>query len=363
MDVLIIIPFIYILCTMSISLHGYSDYIGREQTGAIKGLFAVVILYQHLRSYLPSDAFGTHCNIFNTSLNLCGQLMVVMFLFYSGYGIMCALQRDKAAYLNNFLSHRFLKVWLMFAIAVGLFLILDIALGHNYPLSTILLSFIGWESIGNSNWFMFDILALYLFTYLSCSVISYLNLDIKWSVCVVFALTILLILFLKYENKGFWWVDTVLAYPAGMFYGLKKEKFEKLVRGWRWLPVFISILATFIIGKAANSYGWLNSEIVVLRFLRFFTFIGLSSMFAFLIVMLTMKIKVTPPILKWLGVNAFSIYILQRAPMILFTHLGLNNDWTTFALAVIPVTLVVASLYTHFLSRLNKYLFPKKYAA
>ena len=37
-------------------------------------------------------------------------------------------------------------------------------------LSRILLSLIGWKSIGNSNWYMFDILLLYVLTYVAFKV-------------------------------------------------------------------------------------------------------------------------------------------------------------------------------------------------
>ena len=76
MDLLILLPLIYMFCTARISVHGHSDYIGREQTGAIKGFWALMILYQHGRSYLTPDAFGIHDNLFNLFLNLCGQLCI-----------------------------------------------------------------------------------------------------------------------------------------------------------------------------------------------------------------------------------------------------------------------------------------------
>lgn len=271
---------------------------------------------------------------------------------------MCALRRNTEAYLSTFLSHRFLKVWLMFAMAVGCFLLLDIVLGYRYTISTVLLSFTGWESIGNSNWFMFDILVLYLFTYASLKIVVRSRLSLKGALTIIFIFTLFLIICLKRADKGSWWVDTVLAYPVGMLYGLYKERFENLVRGWRWIPAFISIFLLFVTGYAANRFGWFYSGLICIRLLRFLTFIGTSSVFALVIVMLTMKVRITPPGLTWLGRNAFAIYILQRLPMIIFTHFGLNNDWIPFFAAVMPTTFLIASLYTRFLSRLNAHLFP-----
>lgn len=346
MDLLILIPLLYVICTMRISVKGYPDYIDRAQTGAVKGICAVLILLQHMRSYLTPNAFGTHCTLFNTSLNLCGQLMVVMFLFYSGYGVMYALKRNQEAYMSTFLTHRLLKVWLMFAIAVSLYLIIDLVLGNNFPISTIMLSFIGWESIGNSNWFMFDILAMYAFTYFAVKVSREKEQSLRTATIITFCLTLLLIVFLKAAGKGPWWIDTILAYPVGMAFCLLKDRFERVLNSnTKWAALFVAVLGLFSLGYCANRFGWFDSDKLIIRGLGFVSFIGTSSIFAIMVVMLTMKMKIRSKILNWLGENAFSIYILQRLPMILFTHFGMNDNWLKFAVYVILVAIPLAAIY------------------
>lgn len=49
--------------------------------------------------------------------------------------------------------------------ALALYLGLHLCFGAQPSLKTILLSMVCWESIGNSNWYIFAILCLYLLTW------------------------------------------------------------------------------------------------------------------------------------------------------------------------------------------------------
>lgn len=91
--------------------------------------------------------------------------------------------------------------------------------------------------------------------------------------------------------------------------------------------------------------------------LNFAVAVFVSSIFAMLVLLLTMKIKLDNPALRWLGVNAFAIYILQRLAMILGQHFGWNKNAVLFACFVIPATLLISAIYTAGTNRLNRKLF------
>ena len=165
MDIFLIILIVICLWGVKFSVSGHQDYISRSQTDSIKGIFAIIILFSHMRGYFVSEA--PHSRYYNLLINCLGQLMVVMFLLYSGYGIMEALKRNRKKYLETFLTHRLGKVWLMFAIALALFMFLNVLLGIKHEPLRYLTSLIAWDDIGNSNWFVFDILVLYLLTYVA----------------------------------------------------------------------------------------------------------------------------------------------------------------------------------------------------
>ena len=162
---------ILLIILVIISLYGiklasfHKDYISLDGTNAIKGIFAVLILYSHMRQYLTlTDTFAN--NSYNAILKYIGQMMVTMYLFYSGYGLMES-QRKKLNYRKNFPKNRLLKILIHFDIVVILYIILQFILGKQFSILEYLGSLIGWTSLGNSNWFIFVILSLYVAFYFS----------------------------------------------------------------------------------------------------------------------------------------------------------------------------------------------------
>ena len=90
------------------------DYIGIRTTSVINGLFIWLVFMSHFTQYLPEYAN----NIIGTVM---GQLVVVMFLFYSGYGIMESIKLKGVIYILNIPKKRFLGTLYKFIIAVNFF--------------------------------------------------------------------------------------------------------------------------------------------------------------------------------------------------------------------------------------------------
>lgn len=347
MDILIILLITLCLWGAKFSLRGHSDYAGREQTTAVKGIFALLILLSHSRGYLDPEACAANGFLFNLLLDKLGQLIVVMFMFYSGYGIMEALKRDRRHYIATFPTRRLLKVWLLFAIAVALYVILNFALGHSYTVGHILLSFTGWTSIGNSNWFVFVILALYLLTYIAMLTADRLGLNPRFIVAATYLLTALLLAGLVAAGKDVYWYDTMLAYPTGMLFSTLKHKIESALRDRRrWLVATIVVAALFAASYAAGPYTPLTARPDAAIIRRWAFHLAAPCMFALLVVMLTMKLRIHNPVLYRIGDDAFAIYILQRLTMIAGARLGLNSSPLLFVAAVTAATLPIAALYT-----------------
>lgn len=156
--ILIFIPFPKLV---NCSSNEYDRYLDKDNTLPIKGFFVVLVFFRHFNQYITlSSSFVDKAFGFVDSKS--GQLIVTLFLFYSGFGIFESI-KTKEDYVRSFLRKRFLPVWISFVICVSFFLIYDLIVGKAYDFGTILLSFIGWKSIGNSTWFMFVTFVLYLF--------------------------------------------------------------------------------------------------------------------------------------------------------------------------------------------------------
>ena len=99
-----------------------------------------------------------------------GQMIVVMFMFYSGYGIGESVKRKGMGYIKSFPKNRVLKTLLHFDVAILIYFILSLILELNYPSGQVALAFIGWTSIGNSNWYIFAVIILYVITWIAFSI-------------------------------------------------------------------------------------------------------------------------------------------------------------------------------------------------
>lgn len=65
-------------------------YLSRRETTSVKGVFTLLVFFSHFSGYVSPDG-GRADALFRAVNSGIGQLMVVMFLFYSGYGIMCRI--------------------------------------------------------------------------------------------------------------------------------------------------------------------------------------------------------------------------------------------------------------------------------
>lgn len=81
------------------------------------------------------------------------QLVVVPFLFYSGYGVMNSIKNKGTAYVNSIPRNRVLNTMVNFGVAVSIFICMNLILGIPMELKQAILSYLSWESVGNSNWY------------------------------------------------------------------------------------------------------------------------------------------------------------------------------------------------------------------
>ncbi len=316
------------------------DALSVSTTTAIKGIFAIIILFSHTKSYLDLS-FSIPDRAFGWSMRYLGQLMVAPYFFYSGYGIMESI-RHKANYVNEFFKKRILKTWFHFILAVLLFLILQSILENHFETKQYFLCWIAWTDIGNSSWFVFAILALYLLTYLALLLMKRFSRPELFVTGIVSLLTIGLWLFL-YDKKApeHWWYDTLIVFPAGMWFSLLKNHMTSISHKIR-LALSIGLLLVFLLWRHSvgiDSYGFC------------------STLFILALTAVTSFIKIDNAILQWLGKHCFSIYILQRLPMLVLGNTALVNKSLVFTGIILICTLFLAWIFTKMTDRLDVKLF------
>lgn len=316
------------------------DYMSVEKTTAIKGIFIFIVFLTHFDDYIT---FSSAMDIaYNEKFQLIGQRMVTMFMFYSGFGVMESIKKKGNSYIKGIPVKRFFGTMFRFDIALVLFLILGLCIGTKFTLKQVLLSLIGWDSLGNSNWYIFAVLMLYLFTYIGFIIFKDKLHYIPSIVTVTLLTAAYVVILLGFNLKGSWWVDTVIIYPMGMIYSLIKKPIEKFVNSTDtiWLVLFICSIVATTVAYSLRDKSFLMREIAMV-------------FFVIAVVLFTMRVSLNNKVLQFLGKHLFGIYILQRIPMILFKHIGLADyNIYLFFFASLAVTIVMAWLFEKYVGKL-----------
>lgn len=328
-----------VFCVWKSEFGYHSDFLSSSNTLSIKGIFVFLVFFSHLRGYLSlSDSLLN--NFYFSLQNHLGQLIVAMFLLFSGYGIWISF-KQKANYTQSFFKRRVLKTLLHFDIIVAVFVIVQLLLQKVFPLRNYLLCWIGWESVGNSNWFIFDILLLYLIARIA---LHFQNKIGHGGICITILLTACLWFFLREAGKENWWVDTLAAFPLGMLIAEHSSLLKNLLakKGMPYLLTVSSLLLfafSYKIWRGVDAYGFTTCT------------------FCLLVVMLSSWIKVGNPVLNWAGKNVFTVYMLQRLPMLVLTAAGINNNPALFVIASFGLTYLLAESFSWLLKLVDQRLF------
>ena len=318
----------------------HRDYMSLSSTTAIKGVFAIIILLSHVRLYI-SLGFGVPDRAFGYTMRYLGQLMVAAYFFYSGFGIAESARR-KAGYAQGFFKKRFLKTLLHFDLAVLLYLILQTLLGEHFETSRYILCWIGWEDLGNSAWFIFAILALYLISYAALLVKDRFARPALFLASFVSVATAGLWLFLYLKKcPDYWWYDTLAVFPAGMWFSIIKDRADGLSLSGR-----IGLTAILVVGFLL----WRH-------FLGIDRFGACAILFILALTAVSTFVKVDNKVLQWLGKHCFSIYMLQRLPMIVLSKTPLVQHAVAFTAVSLVCALLLAWAFTGMTDSIDKRLF------
>ena len=314
-----------------------------KQTTMIKGLFVLLVFASHISQYieLPPNLLTRGYSIIRSRI---GQMVVVPFLFYSGYGIRCAIGRKGEAYLRAMPKRRILRTYLHFLLILPLFFVVQLLLGQRYSPGHILLSLIFLKSFGNSNWYLFAILYLYIATYFSFRYLR--SQKTACLVCFLLSAVYWVIFFLLKDN---YWYNTIFVYWFGLIYPDIRQSIEKRTSGLRgWIAALAVLGIAVLMLTLFRSYRHKDGLLENLR----------GVLLMLLINVFLMRVRIGNSALAWLGKHVFLCYILQRLPMIIFETMGLPQySIGLFVLASAAATLLLVLIYDRLLAALDRRLF------
>lgn len=329
------------------------DYCSPKNTATINGIFSVLIFFSHAVTYI--NVSGPTVTPYNTFRTFMGQLVVVTYLFFSGYGIMESYKKKGRSYIKAMPFHRLFKTWLHFAIAMGMYAIVFLGImKRERSWWAIALAFTGYGTLGNSNWYMFVTFVMYIIIFVS---FIWFKKEKVVPVILTCGLTVVFILWMMrvdltdpfYNLMAPRWYNTLACFPAGMVFSLIKPTFDKIVmkNDLIWYTVFSVVFAGFMyfyrIRYESTTYHTL-----------------FAVLFAGVVVLFMMKVNIRSTILDWFGEHIFSFFILQRIPMLILREFNLHVNPVFFLLVCFFGTVFLSVVFDEAMAKLDSVIFKKR---
>lgn len=323
------------------------SYMSREQTTYVKGVFVILVMLSHCSGYVHFE--GVYDLPYVQLQGYLGQMIVVMFFFYSGYGMMKSILEKRFSYVKTIPVKRFFRTYFNYFLALILFFIMGLFVGTKFTASGILFTLLGWENIGNSNWFMFNIFCAYLLMFVSFLLLKLKETKAMVIVCnVIFTVAIIVFVFLLMKSgKEPYWYNTIFIMPFGCWFAIFEKQINKLFMTKDILYYFLlalmlpALLITFV-------YRYKNG-------IECYTLYAV--LFTLTVVVITMKLELKSEVLKWFGNHVFSIYILQRIPMIILANLGYAEHEYVFLALSVAFSILISIAFDYVTAKLGKRIF------
>lgn len=285
----------------------FDDSFNASHTRSLKGALAICVILHHLCTYL-SEAFPSL--LFFEQL---GFIAVGGFFLISGYGL-CYGVTHKENYLRGFFRKRLLRVLIPYYLIVPFHIIARL-IAH-----TLTLPYVTDSLLGLSQWYIFAIAVMYISFFVSFRIFG-----VKWGrvAVTVCAALYAVVLFVIYRRGiycfGFWWYNSIICFPLGVWYCSVREKVDPILKK-RYFPILMFAVLAFIFSwrTAFGNYAEDSKRLYVLAFQTI-----CAALFSVMVVMLSMKVQIGNRILTFCGDHSLEMY-LAHAPWIYFLQSGVT---------------------------------------
>lgn len=288
-----------------------------DNTLPLRGILAVEIVLGHFYGRV-SD-----CSLIQFN-NRAGVLVVGMFLFLSGWGLYESSLRKKN-YFKGFLQKHLCNILLP---VYGLYLITVFAFRDSYKLAPQewIKEILGGHIFSFANWYIWELLLLYLVFYL-----LYKNFDYRLSNAIMIVGMIIFIVIGSYMQIGSRWYGSILCFILGIMCSQNKEQLSI------WLSERIGrTISVSVILFLASLYIFLKFESL---FIVNAIFTCLSSLlFCITAVVALSCVRIGNVLTCFLGKISYEVFIIHASLMIFWRNrLAQANDFVYTSVVIVSV--------------------------
>lgn len=293
----------------------------KEFSLAIRGIAAAEIMLGHIG--METGSIILYPN------RKAGILFVAIFFSLAGYGLVYSYEHKKN-YLQHFITKKLKRILIPAYFVYVLFIITSAILNRN------LLEII---SIINpkkffllTNWYVWEILLLYLLFY----IIYKINMKFKQQIILIVVVSIIFVAYLlKLENP---WYGSTLSFWFGMWYYMNQEKVMNIIKkNYYGTCGMITIILCLAVGVF---YFFDDRNVIGNIFARNIA----SVSFVLLVIVFAYKVELGNKLSFWIGKYSYEIYLFHLTFIIILKHMILISP-ILYAITVVCMTLVCSILY------------------
>lgn len=308
------IAIVILLYVLSLFTRSAQVVFRKEKVFPLRGILALLIVLHHI-------TFETD-SVLLQPFHSWGAPVVSVFFFISGYGLMTSYNNHGPGYLSGFVKHRmFDSVTIPFLLSLVLYRCLAEAPS---PIEAVSLLMKGGIPPLPHSWYVFVILAFYLFFYLSCRIMKG-----KYVLLILAVLCIAYSMGVRQLGYARCWYISALAFPAGAFYACYQEQLLSLFRN-RHLVIPVCLLLSMSIYLSHNEIGYMLVYILI------------PFMVIYLCSVLGVERLGNVKAIRFLSNVSYEIYLCQGIAMLLSWRSSLAQSTAGYVLSVFLLTFLFA---------------------
>ncbi len=303
------------------------DYLSLETCGAFRGLFALVVVYHHL-------ALNISGGVLFHQFTRVGYLVVAIFFFYSGYGLM-KKHITSPRYYEQFLIKRIPTLLIPYLIASIVYWIFDAATGTIYTCKDIMINtFLRGSPIVPFSWYIIAIIVFYVAFWMLMLVFKQHYGMIIICECFLYALYVL---FCHRMGYDVWWYQSAFALVVGMIWAYKETYLISLLEKNYFMIAAIAFLSFCL---SLILYNAVRFSLVALLFK-----IASACLFSVIVVLFSMKFIIGNKMFCLLGKISLEIYMFQGIPISFLCSKNIFQNEFLWCISVLLLTIVIAIIF------------------
>lgn len=294
------------------------DYLSLENTNCAKGLLSLCILMHHVARSL------SNCKSLSPFQHI-GGMVVAIFFFYSGYGLMIQCL-NKPDYEKNFLSKRTFSILIPYAIVTPLYMWI-----HNASFIEMIQGLYNGFPVVSNSWFVIHIFLFYIVFWILMVLCN------KKTVFMISGATLVITcwVWITFKNtESSYWYNCSHLLIIGMLWAVFGEKIINKIRNHYFvsLSCFTALfLLNYFISRQKNGF-----ELYCYRNIMYV----LSTMIFLTIIQ---KISFKNQLISYMGKISFEIYLTHGFVILYLEKLKIKLNNIIFVILVLVLSIIISS--------------------